>query len=177
MVIAGGLDISTKTGCVILEGSREAPPRVLHRSVIRAPKGVVGMPRCHFLASGVADAINEHLPREVVVEGYSYGSRHLDLKIVEVSAIIQHMLWCGGVPVERLSPSGLKKFATGRGKGVKKPEVVAAVAARWGFETTKHDEADAFVAAAVGLARAGALHGRMTREMLEVLGELRPLAS
>lgn len=50
----------------------------------------------------------------------------------------------------QIAPSSLKKFATGNGRA-KKPEMVAAVRDRLGFEVRKHDEADAvWIAVAAG---------------------------
>ena len=106
----------------------------------------------------------------VMLEGYAYSrtnGKFLDL--AELRGILMYPLWCQSMLTMTISPTALKKYATGRGSTGKdkdtgeviptdKTAVTMAARARYGHLVTirNDDEADALVLAAMALHKYGA---------------------
>lgn len=91
----------------------------------------------------------------VVIEGYSHGSKGSSvLSIAEYGGILRAAMLKITPHVIEVSPSALKKFATGKGNSPK-DVLMAHVAKRWGVLFSSNDEADAYVLARIGLCLAG----------------------
>jgi Holliday junction resolvasome RuvABC endonuclease subunit len=87
-----------------------------------------------------------------IIEGYSFGSRgRATFSIGELGGVIRLMLFEEGIPYLEMSPSSLKKFATGKGNG-DKTLIVQAAAVRAGRIFSDSDQADAWWLWQVGLA-------------------------
>ena len=81
----------------------------------------------------------------VVIEGYSFGSQGRAVyQIAELGGVIRYSLWMRKIPYVEVSPSTLKKWATGKGN-CGKDEMIASAIRRHGFEGANNNEADAFL--------------------------------
>jgi crossover junction endodeoxyribonuclease RuvC len=92
----------------------------------------------------------------VVIEGYSFASRNSQAHtagefggLLRYTAILQY-----GQQLVEVTPSQLKKYATGKGNATK-DKVAVGVFKRWGFEGANDNETDAFVLAKIGAALLG----------------------
>jgi Holliday junction resolvasome RuvABC endonuclease subunit len=84
----------------------------------------------------------------VVMEGYSFASRHSQAhSIGELGGVIRLLLWESGIPYVLIPPTCRAKFATGKGNASKN-EVVSAVSARTGIVWSNpgaDDKCDAWI--------------------------------
>jgi len=84
----------------------------------------------------------------VVMEGYSFASRHSQAhSIGELGGVIRLLLWESGIPYVLVPPTCRAKFATGKGNASKN-EVVSAVSARTGIVWSNpgaDDKCDAWI--------------------------------
>ena len=80
------------------------------------------------------------------MEGYSMASKYGRLtELAEVAGLIKQVMFThtGEYPII-IAPNTLKKFVTGKGKGVDKAHMLLAAYKKWGMEFDTHDEGDAF---------------------------------
>lgn len=142
MIAVMGLDVSTKrTGVALPTG----------RTISIVPKTTENARRAHFIVGQLARQLRIYEPAVVVIEGYaphSIGTLST-IRLAEVGGAIRVLLFELGVPYVEVVGSAMKRFATGNGAADKDRMVRAATAA--GATPANHDEADAFVARAVGL--------------------------
>ncbi len=104
----------------------------------------------------LAERVSRSLPAgrcDVFLEGYSFGSPNRAVPLAEYGALLRERLMESETVIE-VSPSAVKKFATGKGVG-DKGQVQAHVAKRWGVIFPTNDETDAYVLARIGLAYHG----------------------
>jgi crossover junction endodeoxyribonuclease RuvC len=78
----------------------------------------------------------------VVIEGYSYASKHQAHQVGEMGGVVRLALHDLGVPYVVLPPMVRAKLATGRGNAGK-AEVLAAAIRRLGYDGHDDNEADA----------------------------------
>ncbi|NIK12848.1 hypothetical protein [Alkalibacillus almallahensis] len=163
-----GLDPSTKTGFVVMDEQGE----VLDMKEIK-PKSKQDPERFGELAELVGMEIEQG--DKVIIEGFSYGSKGaavstqygigwlLRSKLVELSNldVIDRYV--------EVTPSGLKKFATGKGN-TKKEDMILPIFKRWGFEHDSDNVRDAFVLAQIGRYLDG--HKEPTSFQQDVLSKL-----
>jgi crossover junction endodeoxyribonuclease RuvC len=168
-----GLDVSTRTGCVVLE-EQFGPPRLLYEAEWQAPKDVKGEERWSWMAEQLIGALDTHHPHHIVLEGYSFG--HLASQVitaVEIGTVLRYFMRQKGYAYDICSPSTLKKFVTGKGN-TPKDMIMMHVLKRWGHESLTNNTADAYGLACVGLA----LKGRMPnltvpqKEALKAIGKV-----
>jgi Holliday junction resolvasome RuvABC endonuclease subunit len=159
-----GLDISTKTGVVVLRQESESRDsvEVLYHAEIVAPKKEVAkgnLWRGGYIADRVREAVDAYLytpePYEVVVEGYGYGNRYTLATLVEIGTLIRYIFVHRDMGFQVVAPSRLKKLITGSGVATKKDMIAAC--AKVGFVTDNNNEADAFCLAWAGLFHRGEL--------------------
>lgn len=166
----GGLDISTRTGAVILqEGGKKKPPKVLGAKEIVAQEGLKGLARARMLARLTTAFVCTYNPDLVVIEDYGFASNQLATQ-VEISTLIRESLWKHSVTFCLVAPTQLKKFILGKGSG-KKDLHRLEVFKRWGFEHTSDNVVDAYGLACIALALRGRLAG-LTKPQREVLEKL-----
>jgi len=153
-----GLDLSlTSTGVATVKGTSRICPKCK------------GMERLVLIRNEVL-ALR---PEFVVLEGYSFGSRGRALfNIGELGGVIRMALWERDIPFLEVSPSALKKYATGKGNAPK--DAVLATAIRNDFEGSNNDEADAWWLLQMGLATQATATNRckLPKYRLEVLKAL-----
>lgn len=137
-----GVDSSTYTGLCLLAGEQT------DTKLLNFP-GEKGFQRLQLIAQSFNNMVMEWSPDLVVIEGYAFGNRFTIVKLVEVGTLIRKTLWDHKIPWYDAPPSLLKKYVTGKGNA-KKPDMAAAIKARWGFASKSDDVVDAY-----GLARLG----------------------
>lgn len=78
----------------------------------------------------------------VGMEGYSFGSQHSHAHALgELGGLVKVILWRRGRRYVLISPSQIKKFATGKGNATKEQVLAAAVRIKPEIETTHEAEA------------------------------------
>lgn len=150
-----GLDVSlTNTGVYLksLNPSEEAPD--WHYYIPTSPKKHTDSERVdHIVQTVTEDFANPLYPViAVCIEDYGPINKFAGKITVRAEAIgcIKRFMRNAGIPYYTVSPTGLKKWATGFGgtvKGEGNKDAVIRCAAVAGFETRISDEADAFHAA------------------------------
>jgi len=107
--------------------------------------------RYRELTNQIRDYIREfQQPREILIEGYSYGSKYSSEVLAEYGGILRDTL-VTIAPTHDVAPTTVKKFATGVGNA-DKVRVASSLAKRYDVEFKTTDEWDAF-----GLFRLGLL--------------------
>ncbi len=87
----------------------------------------------------------------VVVEGPSFGSQGNALhQMGGLWWLVTHRLWKLGIPYVVVTPSQVKKYATGKGNADKDAVVIAVTKRYVGAQVANNNEADAVVLAAIG---------------------------
>ncbi len=115
------------------------------------PKGRVGMERLEFLRAEMQDILNSMNPTSVTIEGYAMSRGNRAHQMGEWGGILRMILWdYPDMPINEMTPGGLKKFVTGVGKGPKGP-VMLGIYKRWGLTVENEDECDATALALIGL--------------------------
>lgn len=92
-------------------------------------------------------------PSVVLIEGLAFMARNTTalVQLAGLNYFIRETLVRGMIPFVIVSPTSLKKFASGKGN-VDKNVVMMEVYKRWGFSPENSDVCDAFVLAQIGLA-------------------------
>lgn len=93
----------------------------------------------------------------VILEGFSFGSTTHAIGLGGIGWMVRAGLWEAGIPYLDVSPSTIKKYATGKGNA-RKDLVISAVAARTGIPFGTSDQVDAFVAWCIGRELTGQMH-------------------
>ncbi|MBW3114204.1 hypothetical protein KYJ26_20260 [Bacillus sp. MCCB 382] len=137
-----GIDPSTKTGLVILNRDGEIINQQEVRSKLKSdPDRFVDL----------ADLIMEELhPNDIIaIEGFSYGSKGRGVSTqYGIGWMIRAELYKRGYEYIEVSPSAVKKFATGKGNE-KKDNMTVPIYKHWGFEHPSDNVRDAFVLAQI----------------------------
>lgn len=106
-------------------------------------KKLKGMERVEFIISRIKTLIFEHNIKEVIIEGYSFGSRGRALfQLGELGGVIRYELFKLGIEIKEIPPTSLKKFITGKGNA-KKEEVLEGVNKKTNLNLKDHNQADA----------------------------------
>lgn len=164
--VAMGLDVSTRTGCVVLREQFHSP-QLLHESEMKAEKGELGLDRASAIAGQMIRVLDAFHPDIVVFEGYGFANGNSLATLVEIGTVLRYFVRQYGRPFILLPPNSLKKFATGKGN-TPKEMIPLAVYQRWHHQPLTHNTADAYVLAAAGLGYRHALDG-MIAPQKEVL--------
>ena len=150
-----GLDLScTASGVVALTQVGDGLPSIVIEHELK-PKGLAGAERNRWIATEVMTRVHELKPDLIVLEGYGLNLQHPSsiVPLGELGGVIRFCLHIDGLSWFDPRPSEMKKFATGKGNA-NKEIVMLEVYKRWGFSAKTNNTADAYVAAAMGLAHA-----------------------
>jgi crossover junction endodeoxyribonuclease RuvC len=185
-----GLDVSSKTGMVMAEFKEgdwgvtfgiECNVPVRPKNPPKSPKGHKEPPthpmiRVGKFAERLLELVDTHgKPDLAVIEAYAFGKlQNKDGIILQVGigTVLRYFLKQLDIPYVEISPTGLKKYVTGKGSGGK-DVIMKEVFKRWGFDTDNDNIADAFALAMVG----GSLKGlapelpKLNKEALEPVTE------
>ena len=144
-ILSLGIDLSlTGTGLSVLDGDK------LVFSECYKPKNKSGPDRLIEIRHKVSETIDKYQPGLICLEGYSFGSRgRAVFQTGELGGLIRVLLHKSGIKWIEITPSQVKKFATGMGN-CGKDIVLQQVYKRWGMEFKTSDEADAFILAKIG---------------------------
>ena len=105
------------------------------------------MDRIELLVDQVFKRCQAVRPKMIAIEGYAFGSRNSRsmTALAELGGAIRRDL-VSHFPVIEITPSEVKKFATGRGNA-DKASIRLSIFKRWEIEAEDDDQADAFVLA------------------------------
>lgn len=138
-----GIDPSTKTGIVVL-GDKDGWSNEYQSKVKEDPMRFMD----------IADKIINQLKKGdvICIEGFSYGSKGKGVSTqYGIGWLIRAELIRNGYTYYEVSPSAVKKFATGKGN-TKKDEMVLPIYKKWGFEHSSDNVRDAYVLAQIAKA-------------------------
>lgn len=137
-----GIDPSTKTGMVAMDSTGNGVwGKEITTKVKEDPKRFMD----------ITEQIIGNLKEGdiICIEGFSYGSRGAGVSTqYGIGWLIRVELIKNGYTYHEVSPTGLKKFASGKGN-VKKDELVLPIFKRWGFEHKSDNVRDAYVLAQI----------------------------
>jgi crossover junction endodeoxyribonuclease RuvC len=149
-----GLDLSlTSTGVSTACGGLLAdPPRF---EAIRPPAKLKGCARLDWMTRAVVKYLADADPDVIILEGPSYGSTGAYWhENAGLHWLVKMRIWKADRRYAVITPSTLKKYATGVGRG-KKSVMVGAACHRFGIPPMGEDEADALWLAAAGCQKYG----------------------
>jgi len=149
MDVVIGLDIATKLGWCILPV--EGDDSEAEYGVFGFVKEGDRIRRWDKYVTSIKGLLACKDVKLIALEGYSFGSHSGVILIAELGGIVRYELRreYPKIPQFEISPSALKKFATGKGN-VPKDVVIKEVYKRWKFDTNDNNIADAFVLAKMG---------------------------
>lgn len=137
-----GIDPSSKTGFVALDEQGE----------VITQKDITGIGDKDPRRIGtLVDEIMRHIEPEdnICIEGFAYGAQGRGISFqFGLGYMIRDRLFRKKMPYTDVTPSAVKKFATGKGN-TKKDEMVLPIFRRWGFEHSSDNVRDAFVLAQI----------------------------
>jgi crossover junction endodeoxyribonuclease RuvC len=85
---------------------------------------------------------------DVAIEGYAFGSQMANM-LGELGGMVKlELLDMGKYPLI-VPPTSLKKYATGKGQGVAKSQIMLQVYKKWGVEFSDDNAADSYVLARI----------------------------
>lgn len=160
-----GLDLSTKSGIVILDAQGD----ILHQDEVK--KTIKESPAAlDALISDVTTRIR--VDDVVVMEGFGYASK-TGFLLGGIGWGVRVELWKNSIPYYLVAPTALKKFATGSGVADKR-KLAVAVNNKWGFFHDSDNVTDAYVLAQI----ARAIDGRekttkVQQKVLEKVEEIK----
>lgn len=133
-----GIDPSLNgTGIAVSNGTE-----LIHTETITIKK-LRGMERVEFILSRIKTLISTYSITEVIIEGYSFGSRGRAIfQLGELGGVLRHYFYTSGVSLKEVPPTSLKKAIAGKGNA-KKEEMLEAVNNRTGLNLKDHNQADA----------------------------------
>lgn len=69
----------------------------------------------------ISNWANSLIPKNSIIflEGYSYSSKGVVFDIGENTGLLKHKIWTRNIKINSISPSSIKKFATGKGNANK----------------------------------------------------------
>lgn len=160
-----GIDPSSETGIVILSDIGEV---LQAREVVgkgKDPKRMVEL---------IDDILAHLLPDDhICIEGFSYGSKGKGISFqFGLGHGIRNAMYRQGLSYTDVSPSAVKKFATGKGN-TKKENMIMPIYRKWGFEHESDNVRDAFVIAQIAGALYADIEIQLTKQQLEVIDAIR----
>lgn len=158
-----GIDPSTKTGLAILDKSGN----IINVEEITSKQ----KKDPHRFVDIAMQIIDQLEPTDIVtIEGFSYGSKGKGVSTqYGLGWIIRYFLFERGYDYFEVSPTAVKKFATGKGN-TKKDEMVLPIYRHWGFEHSSDNVRDAFVLAKMAQGLKGI--SKLTKYQIEVLDKI-----
>lgn len=167
MTLAYGIDPSTKTGIVGLDEKG----RVIEAQEIHLKTGIKSTPSDLWAYS---QKIIDMVPKNslVAIEGFSFGSKGKGVSTqYGVGFALRFVLNNAGLNVIEVTPSQVKKFATGKGNSAK-DAMVLPIYRHWSFEHDSDNVRDAFVLAQIALSKlTGTTKAKYQHEVLEAILE------
>ena len=158
-----GLDLSTKTGLVIIDKSGNVlTEKEITSKVKQDPQRMIDL----------TEQVLSHLEKDdvIAIEGFSYGSRGKGIAFqFGYGYSVQIALYTNDFNYLIVTPSQVKKFATGKGNA-SKDNMILPIFKKWGYEHESDNVRDAFVLAQI--ARATKTSVELTKYQKEVINSL-----
>ena len=158
-----GLDLSTKTGLVIIDKSGNVlTEKEITSKVKQDPQRMIDL----------TEQVLSHLEKDdvIAIEGFSYGSRGKGIAFqFGYGYSVQIALYTNDFNYLIVTPSQVKKFATGKGNA-SKDNMILPIYKKWGYEHESDNVRDAFVLAQI--ARATKTSVELTKYQKEVINSL-----
>lgn len=106
-----------------------------------------GVDRLLDIQKHLIKEMSNYLIKDVAIEGYAFGSQMANM-LGELGGMVKLTLRAQrGIYPLIVPPTVLKKYATGKGQGVSKSQVLMNVYKKWQIEYTDDNAADSFVLA------------------------------
>lgn len=86
---------------------------------IEYPKWKTEQERFGNLTAWVLNAVNDNKVDEILLEGYAFGATGRVFNIAENTGLLKYGLYVQGIPFDVVSPTTVKKFASGKGNANK----------------------------------------------------------
>lgn len=128
--------------------------------------------RCRYLVNKVLELVRKNAPELIIFEGYAFNAKGSSgVSLGELGGILRDKLLDYPEYLFEVTPTELKKFATGKGNA-SKVQVASALSSRYGviFQTDNH--ADVFGLARLGMCILG-YESAQTKQQKEVVLQLR----
>lgn len=159
-----GLDLSTKTGLVIIDESGNVlTEKEITSKVKEDPQRMIDL----------TEQVLSHLEKDdvIAIEGFSYGSRGRGVAFqYGYGYLVQISLYKNDFNYLIVTPSQVKKFATGLGNASKE-SMILPIYKRWGYEHESDNVRDAFILAQI--ARATKTSTKLTKFQKEIIDALK----
>jgi len=136
-----GVDPSTKTGVVVLQGDE------IIEATVCSHESENTIERATAISRQVKGIAKEYKVSFIIIEDYAYhGNRGSLVTLAEIGTMIRWRLWADKIPYLAAAPNTVKKFVAGAGNAPK-DQMRLAVWKRWAFEDASMDVVDAFAMA------------------------------
>lgn len=159
-----GLDLSTKTGLVIIDESGNViTEKEITSKVKEDPQRMIDL----------TEQVLAHLKKDdiIAVEGFSYGSRGRGVAFqYGYGYSVQISLYKNNFNYLVVTPSQVKKFATGLGNASKE-SMILPIYKKWGYEHESDNVRDAFILAQI--ARATKINTKLTKYQKEIIDAIK----
>lgn len=157
-----GIDLSTKTGLVILDEFGQ----VAHEEEITSNKTDPSR------MIEIIDQVMQHINKKdiIAIEGFSYGSRGRGIDFqFGLGHAMRIKLFEQGYDYLIVTPSQVKKYATGKGN-TSKDNMILPIYKRWNYEHESDNVRDAFVLSQIAYATKKDI--TLTRFQQEIINDL-----
>lgn len=159
-----GLDLSTKTGLVIIDESGNVlTEKEITSKFKEDPKRMIDL----------TEQVLSHLEKNdiIAIEGFSYGSKGRGIAFqFGYGYSAQIALYTNDFKYLIVTPSQVKKFATGKGNASKE-SMILPIYKKWGYEHESDNVRDAFILAQI--ARATKINTELTKFQKEIIDTLK----
>lgn len=105
-----------------------------------------GVDRLFDIQSHIRETLFDYKVIDVAMEGYAFGSQMANM-LGELGGMVKLTLREFGIYPLIVPPTVLKKYATGKGQGVSKSQILMNVYKKWQIEYPDDNAADSFVLA------------------------------
>lgn len=142
-----GLDLSTKTGAVVLDHMGE----VLYAEEWDSSAKLSDYERADIQANHLLDVLDQYTPTHIVIEDYirHWVNPNVAIKLIGMGHILRYFLWSQDIEFNLVAPTQLKKFVTGKGN-VKKDVIRLEAYKKWDYEHKSDNVVDAYCLAQMG---------------------------
>ena len=157
-----GIDLSTKTGLVIILGSEIIVETEIKVDYKEDPS------RMYDIVMKVVSLLKKD--DVICIEGFSYGSKGKGIGFqFGIGHLLRVELFKRDIPYKLVTPSQLKKFVTGKGN-TSKENMILPIFKRWGYEHESDNVRDAFILAKIAEATQGNVE--LTKYQREIANEV-----
>ena len=144
-----GIDVSTKTGVVVLSED----PKFFFCTELENKK-LKGFDRVLWFKGAIGKLLETYKPDVAIIEDYGYANAFTLVPLVEIGTSIRMACYERNISIVCVPPTSLKSYVANSGSA-KKEMMLLETFRRWGFEAATNNIADAYGLAKVGQAMYG----------------------